>query len=141
MCFFWFFLLIGAALLSVSCVIPEKLTYIRSTLKTEEGLGTGKKNTDLLLSYVSPVARWDMAAQVCDEREVNGYGDRYMPSFMELSLMYGNLYRKGSGNFKSEVYYSGSSKEGCSMSFNFADGSNGIYYTERAKPARAIRRF
>jgi len=46
------------------------------------------------------------------------------------------------GNFKSEVYYSSSlDRNGLSISFNFADGSSGPYYTEGAKPIRAIRQF
>jgi hypothetical protein len=83
-----------------------------------------------------------MAAQICDELEINGYDDWYMPSFLELSFMYGNLWRKGLGNFKSEVYYSSSlDGSGYSMSFNFSDGSNSTHYTEGAKPVRAVRQF
>jgi hypothetical protein len=125
----------------------RKDSQVGSNLNTEQALGTGKKNTALILSHLASIGQWDMAVQVYDELEVNGYDDWYMPSFLELSLMYGNLHRKGLGNFKSEVYYSSSlvsrdwSWAGLPMSFNFADGSSGPYYTEGAKPVRAIRQF
>jgi hypothetical protein len=128
-----------------------KDSAIVANLNTEESLGAGKKNTNVILSYLASIGQWDMAAQVCDDLEFNGYSDWYMPSFIELSLIYGNLYRKGLGDFKSEVYYSSTLETGrfgwdltlrsISRSFNFADGSSGGYYTEGAKPVRAIRQF
>jgi len=124
-------------------------SYIGSNLSTEQGLGDGKKNTISIVSHLSSIGQWDMSAQVCEELEFNGYSDWYMPSFMELSLIYGNLHRKGLGNFKNEVYYSSSldlnqfnrNEVGLSRSFNFADGSSNFYYTDGAKPVRAIRQF
>jgi hypothetical protein len=120
-------------------------SHLSSKLETEEGLGAGKKNTESIVSHLFTLGQWDMAAQVCDELEVNGYDDWFMPSFLELSMMYGNLHRRGLGDFKNEVYYSSSIRtswnEGYAVGFNFADGSSGTYYTEGEKPVRAIRRF
>jgi hypothetical protein len=49
-----------------------------ANLNTEEGLGAGEKNTNVILSYLASIGQWDMAAQVCDELEFNGYSDWYM---------------------------------------------------------------
>jgi hypothetical protein len=71
---------------------------------TQAGIGFGKKNTETICSFLANRGEWDMAAQVCDELVVNDFDDWFLPSFNELSLMYGNLHRKGLGAFHNASY-------------------------------------
>ncbi|MBI9102201.1 MAG: chitobiase/beta-hexosaminidase C-terminal domain-containing protein [Spirochaetales bacterium] len=58
-----------------------------STGATGTAIGTGKSNTDKIIDYWEPNAS-SYAAKICDEYELNGYTDWFMPSKDELNLMY-----------------------------------------------------
>ncbi|GHU33394.1 hypothetical protein FACS1894172_11830 [Spirochaetia bacterium] len=71
-----------------------------------------------------------------------------MPSYDELSYMYGNLHRKGFGGFKNEWYYSSTVVSGnysignYSVSrMNFASGEPGDGDSNVNSRVRAARRF
>jgi hypothetical protein len=70
-------------------------------------VGTGKSNTEYIMKQaVSRGGGFDWAAEACDSLTVNGYDDWFLPSQDELHMMYGNLSRKGLGDFKAEEYWS-----------------------------------
>jgi hypothetical protein len=80
--------------------------------QTSEELGTGMENAEYLLSRIKFFGYWDTAVQYCDELEINGFADWYLPSIKELSYMYGNLVRKELGGFKAATYWSSSGNDG-----------------------------
>jgi hypothetical protein len=80
--------------------------------QTSEELGRGMENTEYLISRIMSLGYWDTAAQYCDELQVNGFNDWYLPSIKELSYMYGNLARKELGGFRSALYWSSSGNDG-----------------------------
>jgi TolB-like protein len=74
---------------------------------TQAGVGSGKRNTQLIAEAFAKVSgEWDQAAQYCAELVHHGFDDWFLPSLDELNLMYGNLKRKGLGDFKAEIYWS-----------------------------------
>jgi hypothetical protein len=118
----------------------------------QAGIGVGKKNTETICSFLANNGEWDMAAQVCDELVVNGFDDWFLPSFNELSLMYGNLHRSGLGGFQRTYYWSSTIEvEGSvrvypqhyyPVGMNFADASRDTYYADSTEVyVRAIRQF
>jgi hypothetical protein len=98
---------------------------------------------------VSRGGGFDWAAEVCDALTVNGYADWFLPSMDELHMMYGNLARKGLGDFKAEGYWSSTPyKDHYGYSYaraeNFSDGAqNGSHRYDRGTKyrVRAIRQF
>jgi len=75
-----------------------------------EDIGTGAINTAIIIANCSEEG---IAARVCDNLELNGYTDWFLPSIEELLLMYYNLNLSGIGNFSNEydVYWSSSSTD------------------------------
>jgi hypothetical protein len=70
-------------------------------------VGTGKSNTAFIMRQAtSRGGGFDWAAEVCDALTIDGYDDWFLPSQDELHLMYGNLARRGLGEFKAEWYWS-----------------------------------
>jgi TolB-like protein len=58
---------------------------------TETGIGTGKKNTEIIVTALNRMRQKGMAAQLCKEYSLNGYNDWFLPSKDELNLIYENL--------------------------------------------------
>jgi hypothetical protein len=124
-----------------------------TSFETQEGIGVGKKNTETICSFLAARGEWDMAAQVCDELVVNGFDDWFLPSFNELSLMYGNLHRKGLGGFQKEAYWSSNARNTRDLRssgmrsyypvvMNFGDASNATYTADAPGVyVRAVRQF
>jgi len=57
---------------------------------TETGVGTGKRNTELILEYLYITGETEQAAQLCNDLNVNGFSDWFLPSSDELALMHSN---------------------------------------------------
>jgi uncharacterized protein (TIGR02145 family) len=72
---------------------------------TGTGLGTGQANTTAILNSQGPGS---YAAQLCNDLELNGYEDWYLPSKDELNKLY--LNRADIGSFVG-AFYSSSSEE------------------------------
>jgi len=82
---------------------------VRDTIieNTQEGIGNGRRNTQLIIEAFSRASgEWDTAAQYCDDLVFGGFDDWFLPSRVELDLMYGNLKRRNFGDFKNEIYCS-----------------------------------
>jgi hypothetical protein len=103
---------------------------------TNTGIGTGKRNTEII------AGRGGTAARRCGTLNTGGYNDWFLPSKDELDLMYRNLKMKGLGGFSSEWYWS-SSENGNDYAWyqDFSDGSQ--YYTNKTNTGsvRAVRAF
>jgi hypothetical protein len=73
-------------------------------------VGTGKSNTQIIVNIQGEGI---YAAQLCNDLELGGYDDWFLPSRDELNLMYENLHLKGLGGFNQndgEEYYWSSSE-------------------------------
>ena len=78
---------------------------------TETGIGTGKRNTEIILEYLKETGETGMAAQLCDELTVNGFSDWFLPSLDELNLIYENLFLRNIGGFLDGTYWSSSQND------------------------------
>jgi hypothetical protein len=67
---------------------------------TGTGIGSGKRNTELIIAAFNRKGESGRAAQLCRAYTLNGYSDWFLPSKDELDLMYQNLKQKGLGGFK-----------------------------------------
>ena len=140
---------------------PVKAMYVNGTEKYDEGnctssaIGSGKKNTDLLVSAMGITNGFGnagnvvttYAARMCSLLECNGYHDWFLPSAEELNLMYNNLKLQGIGDFVADNTY-WSSSEGdyvytCALTIYFNNGN--MDYCSRGLhedfSVRAIRAF
>lgn len=104
---------------------------------TEEAIGTGLSNTNLI---VTSQGAGSYAAKLCDDLVLNGFDDWYLPSKVELNEMYKN--RTVIGGFSNGNYWSSSamtSQYSWFQNFNNGDayysGNDYTYYV------RAIRAF
>jgi hypothetical protein len=119
--------------------------------ETQSTVGSGATNTAAIIAGCSEP---NIAARICDELQLNGYNDWFLPNINELALMY--QYRGLIGGFASvytDVYspHYWSSLETDALnawSFNFEDGtshSNWWGYTYSNKlynfKIRAVRAF
>jgi hypothetical protein len=104
---------------------------------TSTSIGSGSVNTSAIVTNCSNL---NIAARICQDLELNGYIDWYLPSFDELKQLYYNRFSIGS--FENVAYWS-------STEFNQNDAwkvvfSNGVdapddkFYTHSV---RAIRSF
>ncbi|MDR1901561.1 MAG: hypothetical protein LBQ88_04670 [Treponema sp.] len=75
-------------------------------------IGSGKKNTELIINKLRQLGETGRAAQLCASLDINGYRDWFLPSRDELNLMYTNLKKKGLGDLGGGFYYYWSSSEG-----------------------------
>jgi hypothetical protein len=75
---------------------------------TEEAVGTGKHNTELIVATLAALGQSGKAAQLCDTLSTGGKNDWFLPGKDELNLMYMNLKTKGLGGFANDWYWSSS---------------------------------
>ncbi|MFH0755718.1 MAG: hypothetical protein V2B15_00335 [Bacteroidota bacterium] len=72
---------------------------------TSTAVGTGQANTTAIVNSCSANG---IAARICDQLELNGFSDWFLPSKDELDLMYQNLHVQQLGNFSDFLYWSSS---------------------------------
>jgi len=129
---------------------------------TLQSVGSGRSNTTAIVAFHDAMTnyagnpgqcnQWNngtVAAKVCDDLELNGHSDWYLPSIGELQLMYDNLHLNGNGNFSSDGSaqnnYISSSESGSDFAymFSFNDGSVEIIGKSLTPPGRvrAVRSF
>jgi hypothetical protein len=116
--------------------------YIIEVGATSTAIGTGKTNTEAILSAFGGSG---YAAAVCDSLVIGGYDDWFLPSKDELQTMIDSLALKGLGNFSPSGSYWSSSEFslGGAWAVTFGSGvsdSNGIV-SSFASNVRAIRQF
>ena len=73
---------------------------------TKDEIGSGKRNTELIIVELNRKREIGRAAQLCRAYTLNGYNDWFLPSKDELYLMYKNLKQKGLGGFGDYIYWS-----------------------------------
>jgi curli biogenesis system outer membrane secretion channel CsgG len=116
---------------------------------TETAVGTGKRNTEAIVIFLTKAGESETAAQFCSEIEYGGYDDWFLPSKDELNLMYQNLKLKGLGRFSGGLYWSSSEYYGniwhCAYFQRFSDGiqynNDGIENKNNALCVRPVRAF
>ncbi len=91
-------------------------------------IGTGASNTAIILANCPEEG---IAARLCADMDLNGYTDWFLPSIMELDLIYRFLYLEGIANLKKNIYWSSTedpSNDGTNAFIhNFTNGVTGGY--------------
>lgn len=109
---------------------------------TKEGIGTGKVNTDSILSPYNTITNGN-TAKICHDLILNGYDDWYLPSVNELHTIY--LYSTTHTNVTFNGTYTSSSisASGFSMSVKSGDVNNYLVmsYGGDLLKIKAIRNF
>jgi hypothetical protein len=128
---------------------PTKVSWktgfaLFSMWRTETGIGTGKRNTTIILSNLDGETM--RAAQVVSVPVYGGYDDWFLPSIDELDLMYKNLKNQRIGDFSNDVYWSSSTSGDTAVwQLNFSDGSRktvlSASWAASEGLVRAVRRF
>ena len=72
------------------------------------GIGSGKRNTQIIVELQSQRGESNSAAQLCTSLNINGFTDWFLPSSDELDLIFWNLKKEGFGDFGNEMYLSSS---------------------------------
>ena len=140
-------------ILSENLFVNDSIKYNEAEC-TGRAVGTGKKNTELLVkamgdsaySYSSGPEKKTSAyaAKLCDDLVFNGFDDWFLPSKDELNLMYVNLKKAGLGGFADGIYWSSSDYDLYTARYQyFGNGYQGNYgdsrsYSNRVRPVRAF---
>jgi hypothetical protein len=105
-------------------------------------IGSGSRNTQLILEGLRQSKETGRAAQLCAAFESGGFKDWFLPGKNELDLMYQNLKARGLGGFKDAWYWSsswyGSIGVWCQ---DFSSGGQGASAQDFPSYVRAIRAF
>ncbi len=100
-------------------------------------LGTGAQNT---LDIVNGCSAADIAARICNDFELNGYSDWYLPSKDELNKLY--LNKTTIGGFASQWYWSSSEYNTYTAWLKYFENGNQMYYNKMLTGyVRAVRAF
>ena len=116
-----------------------------TTMAMSLSVGGGSKNTAIIIANQGLGDGTGYAARICNEYYVTiggvNYGDWYLPSHAELTLLY--YQRTVVGGFSTGFYWSSSeSNTSSAYSLNFNDGIwNGYNWKGDYKYVRAIRAF
>jgi len=117
---------------------------------TDMSVGSGRRNTQLIVEHLNSTGESNGAAQICAAMDINGFTDWFLPSKDELNLMHINLGQKGLGGFKTvndrtiwtHIYWS-SSQFSTSIAWhqNFNSGTQDIDNKVNVSSVRAVRVF
>ena len=110
------------------------------------GIGKGKYNNEYIMEIAQARGGFNWAVRLCDNFELNGFSDWFLPSRDELNFAYGNLYMRGLGNFRPEQYWSSSTWTDTWGSYrawyiNFSDGKHDTQNAGQQRRARPVRQF
>ncbi|AEF80816.1 legionella vir region protein [Leadbettera azotonutricia ZAS-9] len=120
-------------------------TERRDVNSTTNGIGNGKRNTQIIVELLKEARETMKATQVADAYEYNGFSDWFLPSKDELNQMYINLKVGGLGGFQSGSYWS--SSENTSFGLNppfcqkFSNGEQSQAHKDTSLLVRPIRQF
>ena len=111
---------------------------------TSDAIGTGKRNTELIVECLIQLGESMRASQFCASMNLDGFTDWFLPSRDELDLMYRNLHQKGMGGFDESQYYWSSTQYDRTQA-SVQEFRNGYIqqnaYKSGAHKVRAIRSF
>jgi hypothetical protein len=130
-----------------SKVAWSTLSRVTDVKGTNIDIGTGKQNTQLIVTYSLNNGVSCRAAMVCDNLRSGGYDDWFLPSKSELNLMFVYLKEAGIGGFKGDYYWSSSVNDnGYVWTQQFNNGSQQDSYSFSGESrseqlVRAIRQF
>jgi len=85
--------------------------YRQNIVGTSTALGTGRRNTQLIVNHLRQNNESGRAAELAQNFIQNGFTDWFLPSREELNLMHINLRQRGLGNFSGGSYWSSSQSE------------------------------
>ena len=104
---------------------------------TSTGIGDGKANTEAI---VRALGDGNYAAKICDDLDLGGYADWFLPSKDELNALYEQ--RDTVGGFASSYYWSSSESSSIDAWLqHFSNGYQGDYYKSSDVHVRAVRAF
>jgi hypothetical protein len=126
-------------------------TYRLDVADTQMTIGSGKKNTELIIEKLSRLGESGRATQMCKVLNINGFSDWFLPSKDELNLVYEELHKRSIGGFgqgTNEVswmnWFYWSSSQGYTDNAwyqCFASGYQGSNYKNYRNRVRAVRCF
>jgi len=109
---------------------------------TGTAIGSGRRNTQLIVERLQQLGESSRAAQVCANLNFDGFNDWFLPSKDELDLMYKNLKQRGLGGFGSGYYWSSSQYNlGNAWNQRFSDGYQLNHGKGNSYSVRAVRAF
>jgi hypothetical protein len=109
---------------------------------TDTGVGSGKRNTEIIVNALKNLNQTGTAAQLCDSFTLGEYADWFLPGKDELDLMYRNLKTKGLGGFSNDRYWSSSEYlSEYTWSQMFSDGIHVGSNKGSSFSVRAVRAF
>ena len=109
---------------------------------TGTAIGTGKRNTELIIAALNRNNQTGRAAQLCRAYTLNGYNDWFLPSADELGLLYKNLKQRGLGGFADLLYWSSSqNNDHLAWGQYFDDGRQNDVNKGNRYTVRAVRAF
>jgi hypothetical protein len=128
---------------SVDLGSAEWGTYGNNVSGTATMVGTGKRNTQVIVEYLRSTRENGRAAQLCTAYRGGGYSDWFLPSKDELNLMYQTLKQKGLGGFSDLWYWSSSQNDYYDSSWvqNFGDGRQVNDLKDDTYSVRCVRAF
>ena len=104
-------------------------------------IGCGYPNTEQIHNKCSDFICFN-AAETCYRLELNGYSDWYLPSKVELELMYANLKQNGFGNFGIAWYWSSTeSNPNSAYEMDFNNGTVEAHPKTNFSRVRPVRRI
>ncbi|MDR0706732.1 MAG: DUF1566 domain-containing protein [Treponema sp.] len=109
--------------------------YGRDVAGTGTIVGSGKRNTQLIVERLRQLGESGRAAQLCAGLDFDGYKDWFLPSKDELNLMYQNL------NSNDWYWSSSQSNTYYAWAQNFSSGYQYHYYKNLTYSVRAARSF
>jgi len=81
--------------------------------KTQSEIGTGKKNTEIIVKKFREITgNWNTAPQKANDLSFNGFNDWFLPSQTELDQIFGNIKRRNMGDFKDAWYWTSTESRG-----------------------------
>jgi hypothetical protein len=110
---------------------------------TGKEIGSGRRNTQIIIGRLNALDETRKAAQLCSSLNCGGKTDWFLPSKDELNLMYRNLKNVGIGGFSDDQYWSSSQDDKEDAWYQrFSDGNqNNRYFKYTARLVRAVRAF
>ncbi|MDR1986190.1 MAG: DUF1566 domain-containing protein [Treponema sp.] len=117
--------------------------YGKTVGGTGTAIGSGKRNTQMIVEFLQRQGETGRAAQVCAALDFDGFKDWFLPSKDELDLIYKNLKVKGLGELSDSWYWSSSEDTNNFGAWvqRFSGGSQGVSDKIGTHSVRAVRAF